>query len=140
MEYKSTNVMCQNCKNSFPIEPEDFGFYEKIKVPPPTWCPPCRRMRRFMQTNETVLYKRKCDLTGEDVFSMYDVDAPFPVYQTDVWYSDQWDPYEYGMDFDEKKPFFEQILELQSKVPRMSLVRQGMAVNSPYAHRVTDPK
>ncbi|KKU51453.1 MAG: hypothetical protein UX74_C0027G0022, partial [Parcubacteria group bacterium GW2011_GWA2_47_10b] len=24
---------CQNCKNSFTVEPEDFGFYEKIKVP-----------------------------------------------------------------------------------------------------------
>lgn len=93
-----------------------------------------------MQTNETVLYKRKCDLTGEDIFSMYDADAPFPVYQTDVWYSDQWDSYKYGMDFDEKRPFLEQLFELQSKVPRMSLVRQGMAVNSPYAHRVTDPK
>src|SRR6185369_17378566 len=32
------------------------------------------------------------------------------------------------------------MLELQSKVPRMSLVRQGLAVNSPYTHRVTDPK
>jgi len=97
-------------------------------------------MRRFAQTNETVLYKRKCDLTGKDIFSMYPTDAPFPVYETDAWYSDQWDPYEYGMDFDEKKPFLEQFFELQSKIPRMSLVRQGMAVNSPYAHRVTDPK
>jgi len=140
MEYKSTNVMCQNCKGSFTIEPDDFGFYEKIKVPPPTWCPPCRRMRRFTHTSETVLYKRKCDLTGKDIFSMYTPDAPFPVYETDEWYSDKWDPYDYGMDFDENKPFLQQMLELQSKVPRMSLVRQGMAVNSPYAHRVTNPK
>ncbi|MDI6602741.1 MAG: hypothetical protein QME57_01295 [Patescibacteria group bacterium] len=33
---------CQNCKKEFVIEPEDFAFYEKIKVPPPTWCPECR--------------------------------------------------------------------------------------------------
>ncbi len=137
---KSEIKICQNCKQDFTIEPEDFNFYEKMKVPPPTWCPECRRMRRFAQTNETVLYKRKCDLTGKDIFSMYPTDAPFPVYETDAWYSDQWDPYEYGMDFDEKKPFLEQFFELQSKIPRMSLVRQGMAVNSPYAHRVTDPK
>ncbi|KKT07962.1 MAG: hypothetical protein UV85_C0003G0087 [Candidatus Nomurabacteria bacterium GW2011_GWB1_43_19] len=26
---------CQNCKKDFMIEPEDFNFYEKIKVPPP---------------------------------------------------------------------------------------------------------
>jgi hypothetical protein len=134
------NKTCQNCKKEFTIEPDDFGFYEKIKVPPPTWCPECRRMRRFAQTNEIVLYKRKCDLTGKDIFSMYSSDAPFTVYETDEWYSDKWDPYEYGIDFDESQPFLEQFHELQRKVPRMSLVRQGMAVNSPYAHRVSDPK
>ncbi|KKP85778.1 MAG: hypothetical protein UR88_C0007G0002 [Candidatus Nomurabacteria bacterium GW2011_GWA1_35_8] len=132
--------ICQNCKKNFTIEPEDFNFYEKIKVPPPTFCPECRRMRRFTHTNETVLYKRKCDLTGKDIFSMYDENVPYPVYETEAWYSDKWDAYQYGMDVDFSKPFFEQILELQNKVPRISLVRQGMSVNSPYAHRVTDPK
>jgi hypothetical protein len=136
----SENRICQNCKKDFTIEPEDFNFYEKIKVPPPTWCPECRRMRRFAQTNETVLYKRKCDLTGKDIFSMYSPDAPFLVYETEAWYSDQWDPYEYGMDFDENKPFLEQVFKLQAKVPKMSLVQQGLATNSPYAHRVSNPK
>jgi len=140
MEHNNKSVICQNCKSSFIIDVDDFNFYEKIKVPPPTWCPECRLRRRFLHTNETVLYKRKCDLTGKDIFSMYPADAPFPVYETDTWYSDAWDPYEYGMDYDPKRPFFEQYLELQSKVPRLSLVRQGMAINSPYTHRVTDPK
>lgn len=137
---KDETKICQSCQKDFTIEAEDFNFYEKIKVPPPSWCPECRRMRRFIQTNETVLYKRKCDFIGKDIFSMYEASAPFPVYETDIWYGDEWDPYEYGMDFDENKPFFEQILELQSKVPRMSLVRQGMSINSPYTHRVNDPK
>jgi hypothetical protein len=140
MNQKSENRICQSCQKDFTIDSEDFNFYEKIKVPPPTFCPECRRMRRFAQTNETVLYKRKCDLTGQDIFSMYPSETIFPVYDTDVWYSDQWDPYAYGADFDESRPFLEQFLELQNKVPRMALVRQGMAVNSPYAHRVTDPK
>jgi len=140
MGHKSENRVCQNCKEKFNIEPDDFGFYEKIKVPPPTWCPECRRMRRFAQTNEVVLYKRRCDLTGKDIFSMYPSDAPFPVYETEVWYSDRWNPYDYGMDFDESRPFLEQMFELQGKVPRMSLVQQGTTVNSPYAHRVSYPK
>jgi hypothetical protein len=71
---------------------------------------------------------------------MYPSETTFPVYDTDIWYSDSWDAYKYGMDYDFSRPFFEQVLELQNKVPRMALVRQGMAVNSPYAHRVTDPK
>src|SRR3989344_122280 len=131
---------CQNCKKDFVIEPDDFGFYEKIKVPPPTFCPECRLLRRMIATNERVLYKRKCDLTGKDIFSMYDEKATFPVYETDAWYSDAWDPYSYGMDYDENRPFFEQFLELQNKVPRKALIRQGKAINSPYTQRVTDPK
>ena len=101
---------CQNCKKDFVIEPDDFGFYEKIKVPPPTFCPECRLLRRMIATNERVLYKRKCDLTGKDIFSMYDEKATFPVYETDAWYSDAWDPYSYGMDYDENRPFFDQFL------------------------------
>ena len=30
--------ICQSCKKEFTIEPEDFLFYEKIKVPAPTFC------------------------------------------------------------------------------------------------------
>jgi len=132
--------ICQNCKKDFVIESEDFSFYEKIKVSPPTFCPECRLLRRMLATNERFLYKRKCDLTGKDIFSMYNKDTVFPVYDLDVWYSDAWDPYSYGMDFDPSRPFFEQFLELQNKVPRMSLVRQMDAVNSPFTHRVTAPK
>jgi hypothetical protein len=131
---------CQNCKKDFTIEPDDFGFYEKIHVPPPTFCPQCRLIRRMIGTNETTLYKRKCDFTGEDIFSMYDQDVSFPVYDIDVWNSDKWDAYEYGVDYDPSRPFLEQFLELQNKVPRMSLVRQGFPVNSPYTHRVTSPR
>jgi len=43
---------CQNCKIEFVIEKEDFNFYEKIKVPPPTWCPECRMIRRMTWRNE----------------------------------------------------------------------------------------
>lgn len=140
MEYKSQKVICQNCKHEFLIEPEDFLFYEKIKVPPPTWCPPCRLLRRFLHTSETVLYKRKCDFSGKDIFSMYQENTVFPVYETSIWYSDAWDPYSYGMDYDPKRPFFEQFLHLQNRVPRMSIVQQGNVINSPYTHRVTEPK
>ena len=139
-EMKSETRNCQNCKKKFTIEPDDFGLYEKIKVPPQHWCPECRMLRRFMHTSETVLYKRKCDFSGKEIFSMYPEKTVFPVYETDIWYSDSWDPYAYGIDYNPKRSFLEQFLELQNKVPRMSIVRQGLAVNSPYAHRVTDPK
>lgn len=131
---------CQNCKKDFTIEPEDFNFYEKIKVPPPTFCPDCRSIRRMTGANERVLYYRKCDLSGEKILSMYPENTTFPVYHPKEWYSDKWDPHQYGMDYDFSRPFFEQFLELSNKVPKMALVRQGESVNSEYTHRVHDMK
>src|SRR3990167_3625207 len=83
---------CQNCKKDFIIEPDDFSFYEKIKVPPPTFCPECRQVRRMVCANERVFYKRKSDLGGADIFSIYPSDTPFPIYDTKEFYSYEWFP------------------------------------------------
>jgi hypothetical protein len=131
---------CQNCKNSFNIESDDFSFYEKMGVPAPTFCPECRAARRMNNTNERVLYFRSCDLTGKKIMSMFPSDAPFPVFESEAWYGDGWDPSIYAQDYDFSRPFFEQFLELQNKVPRMALVKQGKSINSDYCHRINDPK
>ncbi len=94
----------------------------------------------MMGTNERVLYYRECDLSSQKILSMYPAEAPFPVYRTSEWYSDAWDPYQYGQEYDFNRPFFEQFFELQNKVPRMALVKQGESVNSEYTHRAHDMK
>ncbi len=40
----SLTVSCQSCKALFTIEPDDFGFYEKVGVPAPKDCPVCRQL------------------------------------------------------------------------------------------------
>ena len=126
---------CQNCKNQFVIEPEDFGFYEKIKVPPPTFCPECRNQRRMSWRNERSLYKRKCNVPGhsEEVISMYRPDAPYVVYDRDYWWSDAWDPLASGKEYDFTKPFFTQFDELLRTVPMIALANQN-SVNSDYVN------
>lgn len=131
---------CQNCKQKFNITEDDLAFYTKMTVPAPTFCPDCRMIRRLHNANERVLYKRTCDLTGKNIISMFPADAPFPVYEVDSWYADGWDPEKYAMDYDFSKPFFQQFAELQNKVPRMALVRQGHSINSEYCHRIDSPK
>jgi len=121
MEYKSEKRICQNCKKDFAIEPEDFNFYEKIKVPPPTFCPDCRAQRRFIWRNERSLYKRKCDLCEENIISIYPEKTPFPVYCYECWYGDGWDPTDYGVDYDSKITFFAQLKNLINKVPRLAV-------------------
>src|SRR3989344_6114912 len=102
------NRLCKSCAKPFTIEPNDFAFYEKIAVPPPTRCWRCRAMRRMSWRNMTHLYKRKCDATGKEIFTLMPPDAPMPVYDHDFWASDRWDPMEYGRDYDPKRSFFEQ--------------------------------
>ncbi|HHD92137.1 MAG TPA: hypothetical protein ENL06_00755, partial [Candidatus Portnoybacteria bacterium] len=125
--------ICQNCGKEFTIEPEDFEFYEKIGVPAPTFCPECRLQRKMMFRNERKLYKRKCDLCGRDIISIYPQDTPFPVYCSKCWNSDKWDPTKYGRDYNFNKPFFEQFKELIREVPRLNLVVYE-SVNSDYTN------
>src|SRR3989344_2883282 len=127
---------CQNCKTSFVIEPNDFGFYEKIHVPPPTFCPECRRQRRWAWRNNMSLYSRKCELCDKSVISIYSPDSSIIIYCNKCWWSDKWDPKSYGKEYDFSKPFFTQFKELMQKVPHMSVVNDdGIAsVNCEYTH------
>lgn len=128
---------CQNCEHAFTIEPEDFLFYEKIAVPPPTFCPNCRLQRRVAFTNTFYLYKRNCDLCKKEVISRYSSDKEHTVYCPKCWYSDNWDPMDYGRDYDFSRPFFEQFGELMCQVPLLGLSMDvETATSSPYTNDV----
>ncbi len=130
---------CQNCKKDFIIDQADQNFYDKIHVPSPTFCPMCRAQRRFAFRNERGLYKRKCDYSGKEIFSMYAPDSPVKVYERDVWLSDVWDPMSYGREIDWSRPFLAQVRELMLEVPfKSNNVIRG--VNSNYSNNATDPK
>ncbi len=133
---------CQNCKIGFEIEQEDINFYQRMKVPPPTFCSLCRAARRMAFRNERILYKRKSDFpgsNGKEIFSMYAPDSGYKVYEKEIWLTDQWDPLEYGQGYDFEKSFFEQFDELLHKVPLKNLnVVNG--VRSDYSNNFTEPK
>ncbi len=106
----------------FEITPDDFTFYDKMKVPPPTFCPECRRQRRMTWRNDFTFYNRTCDATGKEIISLYSPQKERVVYDTRYWWSDGWDPKSYGKDFDFSRPFFEQFHELQKVVPLPALM------------------
>ncbi|MEK7673495.1 MAG: zinc-ribbon domain containing protein [Patescibacteria group bacterium] len=120
METLIKNIACKNCQQNFEITNLDQQFYEKMHVPEPTFCPDCRQQRRLMWRNERTLYKRKCSATGKEIISVYSEDKPFPVYENEYWYSDKWNPMDYGVDFDFSRPFFEQFKELMNRVPQLA--------------------
>jgi len=129
---QSETRACQNCKSDFVIEPEDFDFYKKIDVPPPTWCPECRMKRRMLFRNEFNMHKCVCALCGKETISHYPDKVEFPIYCNECWWSDKWDPMDYGREYDPSKNFFTQWKELSDAVPRPNL-EAYQNENSPYS-------
>ncbi|NOS66914.1 MAG: hypothetical protein HOO67_00910, partial [Candidatus Peribacteraceae bacterium] len=97
--------LCRHCKDTFEVSADDLAFYEKVSpvfagkkvlIPPPTLCPDCRQQRRMATRNERHLYRRKCDVTGKDIFSVFSPDSPYKVCDKDHWYGDAFKPLIYG--------------------------------------------
>ncbi|MBL4693986.1 hypothetical protein JKY72_01300 [Candidatus Gracilibacteria bacterium] len=125
------NLVCTDCGEDFDFSAEDRELYdkcapliggEKFEIPDPHKCESCSMRHRMIFRNERSLYYRKCSSSGDKIVSIYDDKVKFPVYESSVWFGDSWNACDYGQDFDFEKPFFEQYLELQGKVPRMALV------------------
>jgi hypothetical protein len=136
---KSETKTCQNCKKDFIIEPEDFNFYEKIKVPPPTFCPLCRAQRRMAFRNERKLFKVKDAFNGKDIFSSYPEESGRKIISREAWFGDTWDAMQYGREYDFSRPFFNQIHELIMQTPMYNFNVLRM-VNSPYSFNATGLK
>jgi len=121
---------CTNCQTQFTISDEDKAFLNKFtfqinansfQIPEPTFCPACRQQRRLTFRNERSLYRRKCDLSGKSIISIYKEDSPYKVYSSEEWWSDKWSALNYGRDYDFNRPFFEQFAELHHAVPHLAL-------------------
>ena len=133
------NKICESCKKDFVIEPDDFGFYEKMKVPAPTFCPNCRFQRRLLFRNNRVFYRRECALCNKSLLTVYNKERPYTIYCRECWLSDKWDSLNYGKGYDFSIPFFSQFRSLQSKVPRSNLYQTNF-VSSEYCNYGKDLK
>ncbi|MEK7567074.1 MAG: hypothetical protein AAB527_03000, partial [Patescibacteria group bacterium] len=130
---------CQNCKSEFVIEPADFDFYARMKVPPPTFCPECRVKRRGVFRNERNFFKRVCDLCKKEIISIYSGGVKFPVYCDGCYWSDKWDPMDYGINYDGSQPFLEQWKNLSDIVPRVALINKR-SIKTYYSHLSSNNK
>ena len=130
---------CQNCKTNFHIEPEDFVFYEKIKVPSPTWCPECRLQRRMMFRNEMNLYRKRCECHGKEVFSSLPQESPIKILEPEQWNSDNWDSMSFGREYSFSRPFFYQLKDLIHAIPRPSRTILRL-IDSDYCNNASDLK
>lgn len=136
MRYIATTTMpnCRQCQSPFTVDDWDRKLLDRISpviaekkysIPEPTLCPQCRLRRRLAWRPELHLFKRKSDLSGETMISMFPPEADCKVYSEKEWWSDTWDPLSFGRDFDFSRPFFEQFQDLIRVVPTTSLFVGG---------------
>jgi len=70
---------------------------------------------------------------------MYAPESKVISYCRECWWSDRWNPLDFGQKYDFEKPFFEQFGDLFRKVPLQALSNIN-SVNSDYANFVSDNK
>ncbi|MDD5074287.1 MAG: hypothetical protein PHO54_00270 [Candidatus Peribacteraceae bacterium] len=124
---------CATCGTGFEVTPKDSAFYAELKLPSPQSCPDCRSLLRCSHRNERSLSKRTCSLCRKEIVAMYTADAPFPVYCHDCFFSDRWNPLDFGRPYREDVPFFGQLKELLNRVPRLSIINK-QTENSEYSN------
>ncbi|EKD79264.1 MAG: hypothetical protein ACD_41C00123G0002 [uncultured bacterium] len=114
------NKQCTNCSKTFRVDDQDNVFYQMMQVPEPTFCPACRLQRRLAWRNERALYQRPCQMCQKTTVCLQRPDGPIITYCSACWWSDKWEPFAYGRDYDFSRTFFEQFVELLHAVPHQS--------------------
>lgn len=96
-------------------------------------------IRRMSWRNDRFLFRRKEDQEGKEILAMFPPQSPVKVFALDHWNSDNWEPMDYGREYDFSKSFFEQFHELMKEVPlpARSVVR---LVNADYCNNAGDVK
>ncbi|MBP7804952.1 MAG: hypothetical protein KA052_01865 [Candidatus Pacebacteria bacterium] len=109
---------CEYCQTEFSITPGELTLYEKVELELPTTCIPCRFAQHFAFWPFGKFRKGTSALSGESLITMLPANARYPIYTAKEWWGDSWDAMAYGQDYDPSRSFFEQLKELQEKVPR----------------------
>lgn len=132
---------CQHCSAGFVIDEQDRAFMAGMRVPSPTFCPPCRLRRRLSWINIRKLYNRTSSDSGKSLISMYSADKPFRVVEDKDWWGDTYDMADYSAPYDFSKSFFQQFRELIQRVPLPHLHRDYARMdNSEYCNAATGVK
>ena len=109
---------CEHCKQNFTITEGEFSLYEKVGLKIPSQCFDCRLKQYFSFWIFGKFRKGVSSLSGENLITVLPNNSRYPIYKSQEWLGDGWDPMSYGVDYDASKTFFEQLQALQERVPR----------------------
>lgn len=126
-----------HCEGEFEINNEDITFLKMLKVPPPNFCPTCRRIRRTGYMGILQLFKRACDAPehSESMISIFPAECPFPVYDYKYFIGEEFDPFSYGVEYQADESPVEVLYNLRKIFPVPSFLnRDPGSVNSEYSN------
>jgi len=95
--------------------------WKKYSLPTPNLSPKAREIKKMIWRNERNLYKRKCDLTGKDMISVYSPEYEWKVYYFKDFYSDDWNSSDYKIEFNKNKTVKKQLWEFLKNIPKRSI-------------------
>ncbi|MCB0346646.1 MAG: GNAT family N-acetyltransferase [Bdellovibrionales bacterium] len=133
--------VCAISGQKFEVTDADREYYVKVGVPEPTLCPEERARRRMAFANQRNLFPRECAATGKRIVTNVPPESKVPVYDIMYWWSDKWDRFATGRDFEFTRPFFEQFRDLMQAAPRPNLQRAAqLDENSDYTNYAGENK
>jgi len=112
------NKTCSYCNTVFEITDKEKVMYEKIDLVIPDICVQCRWKQHMAFWPFGKFRTGTSDLSGERLITVLPENARYPIYTSKEWWGDDWDAMDYGQDYDSSRSFFDQLKELQEKVPR----------------------
>lgn len=118
MNTKNQTKVCIDCGSEFEIDSGDLDLYEKVDLQIPVQCFFCRIKQHFAFVVFGKFRKGKSDLSEESLITVLPEKSRYPIYKSREWWGDDWDPMAYGQKYDSSRSFFDQLKELQEKVPR----------------------
>lgn len=125
-----------HCEGEFEIQEGDVEFLRMLRVPPPNYCPTCRRMRRLPHMSKTRFFKRDCDAPGhtEKMISTFPANCPFPVYDYAHFTGDNFDPFAFGVSYEVGIDGMDALWSLRQKFPLPSFLnKDSSTINSDYS-------
>src|SRR3989344_1802945 len=117
MSTKTLTKICADCNHEFIIDEGDLILYKKVGLKIPIQCFECRVRQHFIFSVFGKFRKGVSDLSGDSFITVLPNKSRYPIYTSHEWWGDAWNPLSYGQDYDSKRPFFDQLKELQEKVP-----------------------
>ena len=121
-----TTRTCRISGKEFIISDQEVALLEKLSpiiwgerflIPLPTISPEERYRAKLTFKNYFFLFRTVDALTGEAIISGHPPDTRLSVFSLPHWWSDSWDPLDYGIDYAPWRSIIDQISTIWQKVP-----------------------